>query len=130
MAMGSSRPRAPTPAARGVWTRAGASRFMDPDRCGMLSRVRWFSDRGGMARAALLCAVMALSPLGSGALEPDATLPGRMTRAEAEAWRGRYCTGPSCTGGSGSPASAIGFGLAVATMGLLARRRGLIATGS
>ena len=83
-----------------------------------------------MARAALACAALLLAPFASGAGEPDPAAPGALVRAEAAAWRGRYCTRPSCADRSGSPASALGFGMAVVATGWAARRRGLISSGS
>jgi hypothetical protein len=92
--------------------------------------VRWFRDRGGIARAALACAALLLAPFASGAGEPDPAAPGALIRAEAAAWRGRYCTLSSCAERSGSPGSALGFGMAVLATGWAARRRGLTASGS
>jgi hypothetical protein len=92
--------------------------------------VRWFTYRSGIGRAALLCAVLLAAPLSVGAREPDPGASSGLIRADAAAWRGRYCTGPSCTNRRGSPASALGFGMAVVATGWVARRRGLIASGS
>lgn len=55
---------------------------------------------------------------------PVANPPGLTTGQPAGDWRGRYCTTPSCTGGSSQPGSAaLGFGSAVLAAGWIARRR-------
>ena len=108
----------------------GAVGCLDPSRWGILAEVRWFTDRGRIGRAALLCALLLAAPLAAGALEPEPVAASGLIRTDAAAWRGRYCTGPSCMNRRGSPASALGFGVAVVATGWVARRRGLIASES